>query len=248
MFEKEYIYLLIDPKQPGFIKIGYGKPLQGENTEDSIIGYQVGMEVAFAKVVKMAHSLANKITNELNKKALGVNIKNDMFLISVEKCIAIINNIHGKFSEETINLKFLPNESINLVKLCEERSRIKTWERIGEFQNNKIFITRQFEFNNMQCFTRWVMMSYDIKAKKPRTFKSRKFGSEISKIKYHLHDSKYEYMYYSVFEKSMGAGELVFEDIIFPGIKLDIAGEGAGHNKLVIDYLLNKIVNANDHL
>ena len=46
-------------------------------------------------------------------------------------------------------------------------------------------------------------------------------------------------MYYSVFEKTMGTGVLIFEDIIFPCKNLDVAGEGAGYNKLVIDYLAN---------
>ncbi len=71
-------------------------------------------------------------------------------------------------------------------------------------------------------------------------FKSKSFGSEISKIIYRFDDNKYEYMYYSVFEKAMGTGQLVLEDIIFPGINLNIAGVGVGYNKLVNDYLLNK--------
>ena len=240
MFEKEYIYIFIDPKQPGYLSIGHGKSPQKKNTNDSIIGYQAGMEVAFCKEIKIYDGLLDKISQELREKALGMNIKKDMFLISVDKCIKIIKSIYVNFSEETINLKFVPNKSISLAELCEERSGVKTWEFIGKFQNFKIFISHQFESNEINCCTCWVMASYDQKTNKPLMFKSKTFGSEISKIIYRFDDNKYEYMYYSVFEKAMGTGQLVLEDIIFPGINLNIAGVGVGYNKLVNDYLLNK--------
>ncbi len=130
MFEKEYIYIFIDPKQPGYLSIGHGKSPQGKNIKDSIIGYQAGMEVAFCKEIKIDDALLDKISQELREKALGMNIKNDMFLISVDKCIKIIKSIYVNFSEETINLKYVPDKSISLAELCEERSGIKTWELV----------------------------------------------------------------------------------------------------------------------
>ena len=248
MFEKESIYILIDPKQPGFLKIGYGKSQQDPNTEDSITGYQAGMEVAFCKDVKMARHLFNKVSIKLQEDALGTNIKNDMFLISVVKCIKMINSIYEKYTEESTNLKFIPNQSTNLVKLCEERSRIKFWERIGEIPNYKIFISRQFESITTDFHTLWILMSHDVKKRtKPSTFKSKALGSEISKIKYFFKDEKYEYLYYSVFNKAMGTGDLVIEDIIFPRINMNATGKNSGYNKLVIDYLSStqKSANAN---
>ena len=92
------------------------------------------------------------------------------------------------------------------------------------------------------------LVSHDVKKRtKPSTFKSKALGSEISKIKYFFKDEKYEYLYYSVFNKAMGTGDLVIEDIIFPRINMNATGKNSGYNKLVIDYLSStqKSANAN---
>lgn len=247
MFEKECIYILIDPKQPGFLRIGYGKSHQGLKTEDLIIGYEAGMEVAFYKVVKNARIFSNKLNNELNERALGLNIKRDMFLISTDKCINIIKNLYVKFSEEATNLKFIPDESISFTKLNEERQEKKSWWRIGEFNHDKIFISLPVEVKTTNLCIIWIMRSYNLK-RNPRSFGLKKFGSEISKVTFFLHYKKYECNYYSVFEKSMGTGALVFDDIIFPRINLNSLGVEAGHYNFVHDYLVDKyITKTNDY-
>jgi hypothetical protein len=241
MLGKECIYILIDPKQPGFLKIGYGTSHEGLKTEELIIGYEAGMEVAFYKAVKMARIFSNKINNELQEKALGLNIKRDMFFISTDKCINIIKNLYGKFSQEATNLKFIPEESISFTKLSEERQEKKSWWRIGEFNHDKIFISLPVEIRTTNLCTIWIMSSFNLK-RNPRSFSSKKFGSEISKVTFFLQDKKYECNYYSVFEKSMGTGALVFDDIIFPRITLNSLGSGAGHFNYVHDYLVGKYI------
>jgi hypothetical protein len=247
MFGKECIYILIDPKQPGFLKIGYGKFRQGLKTEDLIIGYEAGMEVAFYKIVKMARIFSEKINKELHEKSPGVNIKKDMFCISTDKCINIIKNLYGKFSEEATNLKFIPEESISFTKLSEERQEKKSWWRIGEFNNDKIFISLPVEVKTTNLYTMWIMRSFNLK-RNPRSFNSKIFGSEISKVTFFLQDVKYECNYYSVFEKSMGTGALLFDDIVFPRINLNSFGVEAGHFNLVHNYLVDKyITKTNDN-
>ena len=241
MFGKECIYILIDPKQPGFLKIGYGKSDQGLKTEELIIGYEAGMEVAFYKVVKMARIFSKKINKELQEKAPGVNIKGDMFCISTDKCINIIRNLYGKFSEEATKLKFIPEESISFKKLSEEREEKKSWFRIGEFNHDKIFISLPVDVKTTNSCTTWIMRSLNLK-RNPRSFNSKIFGSEISKVTFLLQDKKYECNYYSVFEKSMGTGALVFDDIVFPRITLNSLGVGAGHFNLIHDYIVDKYI------
>lgn len=241
MFGEEYIYILIDPKQPNFLKIGYRECNQVLKKEELIFGYEAGMEIAFCGIVKNARIFSNKINNALREKALGLNIKKDMFCISTDKCINIINTLYGKFFEQSTNSRFIPEATESFIKLREERLKIKSWQRIGEFKNDKIFISLPFEVSTTNIPTIWIMKVINFK-KNPRTFGLKKFGSEISKVKFFLKEKKYECMYYSVFEKSMGTGELIFDDIVFPKISLNSLNVEAGHYNFVHDYLESRYI------
>jgi hypothetical protein len=223
-----YISSLIDT--PGLLRVGcVEKEISRASSAKSIISTRERERIIYIKEasdIKQAFKEINeKLTNLCVVKRLD-----EYHLISATLCIDLIREIAGNTSPEVYDQKYYLRTNPETKSPKEIIKKITKWKLLGAADNYNIYLGGDTPRDSPSTRCCAIMFSAGRKRRGQKPFQSEK-----SFVRYIVEENQYEYLYFSLFEKCMGTGEMVFEDIIYPPIRLD--AHMSEMHRIIIEHL-----------
>jgi hypothetical protein len=209
----------------GHAKKSLSRFYSGENQES----FDRKTKVVYIKEVDRVEKAFERLSEKLQKLCIFQNT-DGYFLLSAASCIDLIKRVAESDLPEVCDQKHYPNTQLSLEILKQTARKSTGWRLLGQANNYNIYLGDLAPSPGLSANCCAVMLSAERKRRGQKPFQSEK-----SIVRYFIEENQYEYLYYSIFEKCMCSGEMVFEDIVQPPIRLD--AKNSEEQKMVIEFL-----------